>query len=249
MSLSRCALALSCLLLACGRSTRDVVVELELPGPDGVTAPLAGQPIIALPYDRDSLIAVLEAHANPRPHAATLDSLYDRFLPPYREVNRLGLAVRAQETEVHQLRSELDSLGRGTPEYARAFGRERQASDSLAGLRRALEKARMELLATRRQLQPRIDSMRVAVRAWEDRTYAGYDTLTTNLAESRLATPAMDTTDASGRARFTLPAGNWWIYARAWHATDPNREWYWNVRVVQDTIRLNTQTGSQRSRY
>lgn len=249
MPLSRRALLVACLVTACTPSNRDVVVELRLPDGDGALVAAAGQAIIALPYDRDSVMAALEAQAGPRPHARTLDSLYDAFAAPYGQVREASATVARLEERVTALRAGLDSLGRGTPEYAAAFGRERQVSDSLAAARRALERAEATLAALRGRMQPVLDSLRADVRAWQERTYAGYDTLTDNLSEARMATPAMDTTDAQGRAYFQLPAGPWWIYARAWDATDPNREWYWNAPVGQDTVTLEPRTGSRRSRY
>ena len=36
-----------------------------------------------------------------------------------------------------------------------------------------------------------------------------------------------------------LRGGPWWIYARSWDPDDPNAEWYWNVPVASDTVRLD----------
>jgi hypothetical protein len=94
-----------------------------------------------------------------------------------------------------------------------------------------------------------VDSLRAEVHAWEDAAYAGYDTLTEQLAKAERRPPLLDSTDTSGRAHFRLAAGRWWIYARSWDAADPNREWYWNVPVEQDTVRLDATTGLRRARY
>jgi len=58
-----------------------------------------------------------------------------------------------------------------------------------------------------------------------------------------------DTTGSTGWAGLTLPAGRWWIYARAWDTSDPNAEWYWNVPVQEDTVLLSSRTGRRRPRY
>ena len=93
MPFPRRVLLLACLLAACDRSGHDVVVELRLPDAEGTLAPAAGQAVIALPYDRDSVMAALEAQGGPRPHARTIDSLYDAFAIPYGQVHEASTAA------------------------------------------------------------------------------------------------------------------------------------------------------------
>jgi len=47
-------------LVACERP-RDVAVRVSIPGPDSVETPVTGVGLIALPYDRDSVLAALRA--------------------------------------------------------------------------------------------------------------------------------------------------------------------------------------------
>ena len=203
-----------------------------------------------LPYDRDSVIASLEQRASTaRPHSGRLDSLYAVFAPPFAIAAEAGALAGRLEAEIATLRRTLDTLPRGAADYAAAYGRFGRLSDSLARLRSRSDSAERVLAALRTRLQPRIDSLRAEVREWEQSAYAGYDTLTERLAKERRLPPLLDTTDASGQARFRLQAGQWWIYARSWDATDPNREWYWNVPVEQDTTRLDTATGRRRPRH
>lgn len=221
-----------------------------MPGPGGSELPVADLPVIALPYDRDSLIAALEARTgSPRPHQAALDSLFATFAEPYGHAAEAAAAATALERELAKLRARLDSMSRGAPDYAAAYAGFGRLSDSLRRLRTRQEEAQRSLLAARARIQPRVDSLRAEVHAWEDAAYAGYDTLTEQLAKAERRPPLLDSTDASGRAHFRLVAGRWWIYARAWDATDPNREWYWNVPVEQDTVRLGAATGRRRARY
>ena len=58
----------------------------------------------------------------------------------------------------------------------------------------------------------------------------------------------VDSTRADGRTRIKLKRGVWWVTARAVNVLDPNREWYWNIRVTGDTVRLNPKTGRVRPR-
>ena len=238
------------LCAACQGGARDVVVEVTVPGAADTPVAIPGLPVIALPYDRDSVIASLEERAgSPRPHAGRLDSLYATFAAPFAVVAESGALASRLEGEIAGLRRTLDTLPRGAGDYAVAYGRFGRLSDSLARLRSRADSAERALAALRARLQPRIDSLRAEVRTWEQSTYAGYDTVTERLAKERRLPPLLDTTDASGLARFRLQAGEWWIYARSWDATDPNREWYWNVPVKQDTTRLDAATGRRRPRY
>ena len=50
-------------LTACERP-RDVAVRVSIPGPDSVETPVTGVGIIALPYDRDSVLGALEQRAS-----------------------------------------------------------------------------------------------------------------------------------------------------------------------------------------
>ncbi len=207
-------------------------------------------PVIALPYDRDSLIAALEARAGtPRPHQAALDSLFAAFADPYGRAAEAAAEAAVLERELARLRARLDSMPRGAPDYATAYAGFGRLSDSLRRVRDRQEAAQRSLAATRARVQPRVDSLRAEVHAWEDAAYAGYDTLTEQLAKAARRPPLLDSTDAAGRAHFRLTAGRWWIYARSWDATDPNREWYWNVPAEQDSVRLDGRTGRRRVRY
>jgi hypothetical protein len=247
---SRRHLLLLLALGACEPGARDVTVKLAVPGPAGSELPVAGLPVIALPYDRDSLIAALEARAgSPRPHQAALDSLFATFAEPYGQAAEAAAAATTLEREITGLRGGLDSMSRGGADYAAAYAAFGRLSDSLRRLRSSQEEAQQALLAARARIQPRVDSLRAEVHAWEDAAYAGYDTLTEQLAKAERRPPLLDSTDTSGQAHFRLTAGRWWIYARSWDAADPNREWYWNVPVEQDTMRLDAATGRRRARY
>jgi hypothetical protein len=105
-----------------------------------------------------------------------------------------------------------------------------------------LDRARSEFLN-------RSDTLRAAVRQWEDSTYRGYDSIVENLAKQTRREPVTDSTDATGWAKLTLPRGRWWIYARAWDTSDPNSEWYWNLPVNGDTLLLSSRTGRRQPKY
>jgi hypothetical protein len=112
-----------------------------------------------------------------------------------------------------------------------------------------MERARTQLSAARDTLWPRIESLRVEARQWQISTFAGYDTAARSLARSRMRTLSGDTTDAAGWATLRVAPGPWWITARSPDPQDPNFEWYWNVRVDADTVRLDPASGRHLPRY
>src|SRR5918912_2639358 len=74
---------LSGMLAACHKK-RAVAVRVSIPGLDSLESPAAGVGVIALPYDRDSVLASMEAHARtPRPDTRALDRLFARFRGPF----------------------------------------------------------------------------------------------------------------------------------------------------------------------
>jgi hypothetical protein len=236
-------------LTACERP-RDVAVRVSIPGPDSVETPVTGVGLVALPYDRDSVLAALEASASsPRPDTAALDSLFRAFRVPF-----VGYTATVQRTEqlrdsLDQLRARLDSLPRNTPEYRELYAGFSRLNDSLTAAQKRTERARQELDRARAEFIDRSESLRATIRHWEDSTYRGYDSITRSLAVRRRQDPRTDTTGGDGWSRFQLPPGEWWIYGRSWDATDPNAEWYWNVPVASDTLLLSSRTGRQRRRY
>lgn len=235
-------------LSACGH--RDVEIKVAIPGPDSVEAPVAHLPLIALPYDRDSVIAALEARApSPRPNTGPLDSLFRSFRIPFAAYAKVAYRVENLRDSLTRTKAQLDSLPRGAPEYHELYLRFGQRSESLATLQQVQERAHADLQAARDRLAPRIDSLKAAVRRWEDSSYRPYDSLVSGLAKARGLEPVADTTGPGGRVRVRLPPGRWWIYARSWDATDPNAEWYWNVPVTTDSVVLDARTGRRRPRY
>ncbi len=236
-------------LLACERS-RDVAVRVSIPGPDSLETPVTGIGLVALPYDRDSVLAALEAGAkNPRPGTAELDSLFQAFRQPFTNYSAATYRVGRLQDSLTELKSRLDSMPRNAAEYPELYARFTRLTDSLATAQRRGKKAREELDQARRGFVDRSDSLRALIRHWEDSTYRGYDSIVRNLALQRRREPVTDTTGSDGWARFHLRGGPWWVYGRSWDATDPNAEWYWNLPATGDTVLLSSRTGRRQPRY
>jgi hypothetical protein len=206
--------------------------------------------VVALPYDRDSIIAALTVRAiTPRPDVALLDSLFARFRRPFAAYAMAADKAARLQDSLGRVKVGLDSLPRESPAYRMLYGTfvalgiERAAADKQRdSLQRALKSARAAF-------GTRSDSTRAALRAWEDSTYRDYEKITQQLSRDAGLQPATDTTGVEGTAALVLKKGRWWIYARSWDALDPNAEWYWNIPVRGDSVSLSPENARRRPRY
>jgi hypothetical protein len=195
-------------------------------------------------------LASLEARApSRRPHTAKLDTLFSQFRAPFTAYTAASYAATQLRDSIDLQRRRIDSAPPGSPQYRELHARYTVLSDSLAVVERRALRARAALDRARGEFLSESDSLRAAVRQWEDSTYRGYDSIVENLARRTRREPVTDSTDATGWAYLTLPRGRWWIYARAWDTSDPNSEWYWNIPVQDDTLLLSSRTGRRLPKY
>ncbi len=236
-------------LVACEKP-RDVAVRVSIPGPDTVETPVTGVGLVALPYDRDSVLRQLERRARtPRPATAPLESLFAGFRGPFNDYSAATYRQAKLRDSVAATRTALDSLPRGGPAYGQQRQMVARLTDSLRAVEARVERAHSALDRARREFVGRSDSLRLRMRQWEDSTYEGYDSAVQQLARQAGHEPVTDTTGSDGWAALTLAPGRWWVYARSWDATDPNAEWYWNVPVDSDTLLLSSRTARRQPRY
>ncbi len=225
-------------------------VKVVVPGADGAPSPAPGVALVALPYDRDSVLRALEAKAPPRPSMAALDSLYARFRAPFAAYAEVSWELARVQDSLDRAGTALAALPRGDTAWARHDADRQRLDARREALVRRRDSVATPLEAARNALRsPAADSARARLKAWEDSTYAGYGTITSQLAQWSGHEPVTDTTGADGRATLRLRGSRWWIYAKSWDAADPNAEWYWNVPVGRDTVRLDPSTGRRRTRY
>ena len=234
-----------CLLAACEKPS--VTIRATIPRLDGTEAPIPGLELVALPYDRDSVLASLEARATPRPHTRELDSLFAQWRGPFLRFARASARSQELRDSLNRIRLQLDSLPRNAPAYQSLYSRFGALTDSLTMATDSAEPARVELDRRRKTLMPVIDSLRRLVTVWENSTFQRYDSIVTQLAGNR--EPVSATTGPDGRATLSLGSGRWWIYAWAWDEGDPYSRWYWNVPVKGDTVVLDSRTGRKRPQY
>jgi hypothetical protein len=243
-------LGVSVLLIAGCESSQDVAVRVSVPDPTTAETPAAGVGVVALPYDRDSVLASLEARAgNPRPHTAALDSIFARFRGPFTTYTAVSYAESELRDSLRKVQVRLDSMTSASPARAELSAVQRRMTDSLRRVTEKAGQARVTLDRARTEFLAHSESLRAAVRQWEDSTYRGWDSIVAGLARAERRQPVTDTTDATGWAQFTLAPGRWWIYAQAWDTSDPNSKWYWNVPADRDTVLLNSRTGKRQPRY
>jgi hypothetical protein len=235
-------------LAACGG--REVQIEVAIPGPDSVDAPVAHLGLVALPYNRDSLLQMLEAK-HPRPVGLTrpMDSLFQIFRGPFMGYASAAYHLQALERSLagHKLR--LDSLPRSSPVYDSLYRDFAARSDSFAAFQHRRDEAQHRLAEVRNRVADPLDSLRARMSRWEDSTYRSYDSLTKVLGTGIGREPISDSTSATGRVTLRLPPGDWWIYARSWDAWDPNSEWYWNLPVKGERLTLDRASGRRVPRY
>jgi hypothetical protein len=239
-------------VLAAGgcQGDRRVSVRVSIPNADSIETPAAGVGVIALPYDRDSVLASLEARAQtPRPSTAALDTLFARFRGPFTSYTAVSYTVSRLRDSLDQLRQNLKAALPASQEHRELSTRIRQLADSVRRAEARAQRARRALDHARTEFVSRSETLRAAVRHWQDSTYRGWDSIVEGLSTARGRPAATDTTDNTGWARLSLRPGRWWLYAQAWDTSDPNSEWYWNVPIDDDTVLLSSRTGRRRPRY
>ena len=180
-------------------STRaTVAVRVSIPGPDSVETPVTGIGLVALPYDRDSVLAAWRAApdrpARTRPSCSASSASSAAPSPP--TPRRPSPPARLRDS-LERLKARLDSLPRGSDEYRERYAVFGRLNDSLVALQGRAEQRRAELDRARAAFVERSETLRAAIRHWEDSTYQGYDSLTDALAAQRHREPVTDTTGAT----------------------------------------------------
>ena len=221
--------------LACERP-RDVAVRVSIPGPDSVETPVTGVGVVALPYDRDSVLRQLEARAQtPRPDTAPLESLFAAFRGPFTAYSAVTLRLGKLRDSVAETKDGVPTRSasptrsvppRRGPSAPGRSSTARGAISSAAATACGGACASGKIVPTR--------GGTASSRGWP----AGAG------ARRSPTRPG-----SQGWAHLRLAPGRWWVYARSWDAEDPNAEWYWNTPVTKDTLFLSSRTARRQLRY
>ena len=107
-----------------------------------------------------------------------------------------------------------------------------------------------QVRAQRAAVQARMDSIRVNRRRWRERTFEHFDSVAQIKVAELGASPASDTTDASGTAQMPADEGRFWLYA-AYVLPDVTLEWNVPVTVRGDStvVRLTRANAKERRFY
>ena len=233
---------------ACSR--RETTIRVAVPDLEGRLTPVAGLPIVALPYDRDSLLAELEARAaSPRPDTAAIDSLFALVRGPFSELLRTEARAVGLRDSLDRLRARLEHEPRNSPAYRVGYHTFTALADTLARAEQQIVKAQLVVSAAERQIGSRLGRLREAVTRWEDSTLRSYDSLTAARASQLGRRPVHAETGADGSLTLKLPQGTWWVYTRAPQVGNPYAGWYWNQKVTGDSVPLTPATGRLRPCY
>lgn len=234
-------------LTACGGSGVSVQVLSE--GADGAV-PVSDLAVSFLPFDRDSLFAVLTAEA-PVGEPAIPEDLTATFV----RISQLQETWRAAESEwadtrdqLQRLSGELQSLDRRSREYRERFDRFNNLEASERRLDREKQNAFNAFDSLQRTALARADSVRAVIAAWEDVAFAKYGEREVEILEALGGEIHEDTTDANGTVSRRLGGGSWWVHSRV---TTASGERYWNVLIgpgAGDTLRLDASNGEDRLR-
>ncbi|MEN8145282.1 MAG: hypothetical protein ABFS14_10070 [Gemmatimonadota bacterium] len=235
-------------LTACGGSELSVQVLSE--GAEGAI-PVSDIPVTFLPFDRDSLFAVLTAEA-PSAEPTVPEDLTATFA----RISQLQETWRQAETEwaetrdqLQRLSAELQSLDRRSREYRERFDRFNDLEASARRLDREKQDAFNAFDSLQRTALARADSVRAVIAAWEDVAFARFGERETEILEALGAEIFEDTTNANGTVSRRLGSGRWWVHSRV---TTASGERYWNVPVrpgAGDTLRLDASNGEDRLRF
>ncbi len=235
------------LTTACGGS--ELSVQVLSDGADAAV-PVSDLPVTFLPFDRDSLFAVLTDEA-PSGEPMVPEDLTATFA----RISQLQETWSAAEAEwaetrdqLQRLSGELQSLDRRSREYRERFDRFNDLEASERRLDREKQDAFNAFDSLQRTALARADSVRAVIAAWEDVAFARYGEREAEILAALGAEILEDTTDATGTVSRRLGGGDWWVHARV---TTAAGERYWNVLVgpgVGDTLRLDASNGEDRLR-
>ena len=238
------------ILLLTGCGPRDTVIRVAIRDLEGRRAPVAGLPVVLLPYNRDSILASLAARSPMRrAETRTLDSLFASFRGPFAILFRETDQAARLRDSLAALRRRIDAEPRNTKHYRTLYLAFATAADSLNSVERRAAEASQRAGAAMKRVGPRIELLRRAMTRWEDSTFRSYEGLVTALSARLGRTRIELVTGADGRLATRLPPGPWWVYARAPDPADPNAGWYWNLPLRGDSFDLDPSSAEHRPCY
>ena len=232
--------------VACGDS---LTVQVVVDGTDGQRA-VDNHEVQFLPFDRDSLFAVITAQASePEPQMpADLQRAADSTLALQETWRQAEARWNGVRDSLRTIGEQLQGLDRRGREYRELFDR----FNSVEGREGALDRQRQRSFDAFTGLQEatpaRVASFNAVLQAWEDLAFSDYGQIEDDLLEALGRQLVFDTTNADGYITRSLSGGPWWVHSRANVAAG---ELYWNVITegAADTLQLNPTNAELRRQY
>lgn len=193
--------------------------------------PIADLEITLLPFDAQRLLDSLARVARvPEPSFGELETAVEAYRPPNEELLMAAAEPwRALRDSLTQLADSLNSIARGSAEYAHLFRRFRRMQPRLAPLATQRDSAVAALIAEHRDLADRATTAAASLRKWERVAYAAYEDLARAAAERSGRNAVTIRADSAGSAHLELAPGTWWAVARWPDPENPFLEYSWNV--------------------
>lgn len=218
-------------LAACGPAQVTVVVKLDDEG--GEPTLLDAVVVRLLPYDRDFIFDSLTAAAStPEPE------IPPELVAAQEEIAAAQQVWRDAEDRWNFLRDTLNNLNEELADLNPRMSRYKTIHDEWERWNREYQQVdrRKASLFQRfdtlqRGTNEKMEEVRIVRRDWADRAFEDVGMVIEARLEETGLEENSDTTgvDAEGIARFEVPPGEYWVYAR--HEL-PNHEFYWNVPVT-----------------
>ncbi|MCY3700100.1 MAG: hypothetical protein OXH46_10805 [Gemmatimonadetes bacterium] len=228
-------LAILPLLAACGGR-----ITVQVTADEAAAEPVNDLEVQFIPFDRDSLFAVIVGQAA-TPEPAIPEDLEEASRTEQEYRDRWSTAESSWNNVRDSMRSittQLDNLDDRSVEYRRLFDQFGDLEDREQALNRQRQAAFDEFSELQQANQQRVDSICIVIDSWEEAAFAGYGDMEDDLLMALGQQVMADTTDADGVAWASASGGPWWIHARVSTAAG---ELYWNVMVDEasgDTLRL-----------
>lgn len=221
--------ALLCVAMfaACGPGEATITADI---GEGGEVMVLEDLEVRLLPYDRDQVFDSLTAAADtPEPE------IPEDLLAAREEIADAQRQYLETESQWNTLRDTLAKLNTAMEGLNRAETRYRRIFSEWSDLNDTYESAEAQVARHFERFQSlqsaaigRMDSMNIVRADWADQAFLDVDALIAAKIEASGLEQAADTTDAAGTARFNVPPGRYWVFARHELAYD---ELYWNVEI------------------
>lgn len=183
-----------------------------------------------LPYDRDQVFDSLTAAADtPEPEfPEDLLAARDEIADAQRQYLETESQWNTLRDTLAKLNTAMEGLNRAETRYRRIFSEWSDLNESYESAAAQVDRHFERYESLQAAAIGRIDSMNIVRADWADQAFVDVDAVIAAKVEVSGLEPAADTTDAAGTARFAVPPGRYWVFARHELAYD---ELYWNVEI------------------